>query len=320
MKGLWKVCDGMMHGCASSLLYQQHFQDGLHAVEKYSLRTVLEALICKKRRNIGMLSAIASPYYPPQNNDCERKITEKKQSQNDTGHDNLIAPEKNANQHEKAGNAQINKGKHFKRRHSHPVSTTSTCMDNNPHAASGERNEDNDNAKDESEVANKENHKTKKKKNRRKKRNKHNVEEMPVESVGAHITGCNKCAQHNDELEETLWEVERLATEAESCDNALGECESRSTYYEMIACINKEENDYARSQMDEKSCEKIVGCEILKESMVGCDLFKEEYDNLKAESMSSMNKLKRRPAQKERNEKKNADDEWKEAARMMKKE
>ena len=60
--------------------------------------------------------------------------------------------------------------------------------------------------------------------------------------------------------------------------------------------------------------------------MVGHDLLKEEHDNLKAESMSSMNKLnslnklKRRPVQKKRNEKKNADDEWKEVARRMKKE
>ena len=114
--------------------------------------------------------------------------------------------------------------------------------------------------------------------------------------------------------------------EAESYDNALRECESRSAYYEMINYINKEENDYERGQMDEKLCEKIVECQILKENVVGHDLLKEEHDNLKAESMSSMNKLKsinklkRRPAQKERNEKKNAGDEWKEATRMKKKE
>ena len=241
----------------------------------------------------------------------------------------LCVPSKQQNVAKESAYKQKNNKQNLeplKRRHSCPASTTNTCMDNNPHAMLGERNGDNNNATDESEVANKENYETKKKKNRRKKRNKCDVEEMSVESVGAHITSCNEFAQHNDELEETLLEVERLVTEAESCDNALGECKSRSTYYEMIACINKEENDYARGQMDEKLCEKIVECEILKENMVGHDLLKEEHDNLKAKSMSSinmlksMNKLKRRPVKKERNEKKNADNEWKEATRLMKKE
>lgn len=82
MKGLLKVYDGMMYGYVSSLLYHQHFQDGLYTAEKHLLYTVLETLIYEKRRNLGMLSANALPFTMPQINDCERKITEKKKSQN----------------------------------------------------------------------------------------------------------------------------------------------------------------------------------------------------------------------------------------------
>ena len=54
-----------MCGTAASLLLQYHYQDGMCAAEKHLFYLAIETLIYEKRRNIGMLNALAYPYYTP---------------------------------------------------------------------------------------------------------------------------------------------------------------------------------------------------------------------------------------------------------------
>jgi len=324
VKGLLKVYDGMMYGYVSSLLYHQHFQDGLYTAEKHLLYTVLETLIYEKRRNLGMLSTNALPFTMPQTNDCERKITEKKKSQNITGHNIHNTRENNTNENKRVDNVWINKGRQFKRRHSYPTSTTQSNMDINLYAILGESNEENnnDNENESEGITGDIKMKIKKQQQQKKMKSEYDVEEMSVESVEAYISGCKECAKHNDELEEILGEYKRMESAFESLDNEIGEGESKSMYYELITHINKQEYDYVWTKMEERLNDKINECEKLRKNMIEYNSLQEKYNKLKAEVernkyINNEGKLKKYVKKREKNAKKSAEDAWKEAMEKL---
>ena len=76
----------------------------------------IETLICEKRRNIGLLNALAYPYYLPQTNELEPTNT-KGQCQNQSS----TVQHKKKSEEIKNSNEWISQGRRFKRRHSDPI-------------------------------------------------------------------------------------------------------------------------------------------------------------------------------------------------------
>lgn len=122
-----------MYGLASSLLCQQHYQDGLYTAEKHLIFLALETLIYEKRKSIGMLRACAPQYYPQyytENN--EENNSDKRCPQNkDTSieHTRSESSQKKEGTTEKHTNEWITKGKIF-RRHSFPNKKTTISNSN----------------------------------------------------------------------------------------------------------------------------------------------------------------------------------------------
>ena len=72
-----------MHELAASLLVQQQYQEGLYAAEKHLFYLAIKTLMREKRRNIGMLNALAYSFTPKQTNeDRVNKISEEWQNRN----------------------------------------------------------------------------------------------------------------------------------------------------------------------------------------------------------------------------------------------
>ena len=145
----------------------------------------------------------------------------------------------------------------------------------------------------------------------------YDIEEMPVESVEAYISGCKECAKNNDELEEILGEYKRMESAFESLDNEIGEGESKSMYYELITHINKQEYDYVWTKMEERLNDKINEYEKLRKNMIEYNSLQEKYNKLKAEVernkyINNEGKLRKYAKKREKNAKKSAEDARKE--------
>ena len=73
-----------IYGLALSLLFHQHYQDRLHAVEKYLSYVAIDTLIYEKQRNVGILNAHVYPCYLPQASKYTTKKTEEHILRNNT--------------------------------------------------------------------------------------------------------------------------------------------------------------------------------------------------------------------------------------------